>query len=55
VRSLARHPPRKTLGVMTTIDAVDVAAIAVAAKEEHRPAGIDTTLYLPQIVHSCGK
>jgi hypothetical protein len=40
---------------MATIDAVDVAAIAVPAEKEHCPAGIHTTLYLPQIVHSNGK
>ena len=51
MRSLACQTPRTTLGAMTTVDAVDMTAIAVAAKEEHRPAAILTTLNLTQIVH----
>jgi hypothetical protein len=55
VRSLTRQTTRTTLGVMKTVDAVDVTAIAVPAQKEHRPTAILTTLNLPQIVHSRGK
>ena len=39
---------------MSTVDAVNMATIAVAEQIEHCPAAIHTTLNLPQIVHSRG-
>lgn len=52
--SLACVTPGNALSLMASAHAIELATIAVTAKEEHLPTVIETALNQPQIVHSRG-
>lgn len=54
MRSLCPSPTLSSLHIVATPRTVHLPPIAVPAEKEHPPAVIQTTLNLPQIVHSRG-